>query len=493
MSFQDPSIGGPLPPSTPREGLPPGELSPTERDLDPAREPVEQDLTRLPSHPSTPEEREAAEHDPGRQPRTYAPHSERVPKPPAPGHAELIERGLAGQIEEPHAVPGARAAAPASVPQPPAAPSSPEPSPTPSRNVTIGGGLSALATIGALLGWWYRRWQRERSRPINRLRRQVRRAAAGPAWPASGLGVGLALAGLLGRRLGARVSSEDAPARATDGRGIIWRADPASTRAEARPRGGRIWFPAINTPSPSRVTPGGGLPAVSAGARSVAPGATSGLGLGGLLTVGTAGYLVWRMLRGRGNAPRVERAEPVSPPDRVPTSASALSRVGRWLPAGRGARQPGPGREEMAPTREDTGKEAGQGVQLRQEELQARPRPVEAGEIEIRKDVVAEQQTLEVPKTREEVVIDRRPVARRPADRPVGEDAGETRRVPVHEEQVSVDKQPVVTEEIDVGTRQVQDTEQMSGDVRWEEARIERAGDVDAGGSGGGEQSRRQG
>ncbi len=210
MSFQDPAISGPLPPSTPREGLPPGELSPTERDLDPAREAVEQDLTRLPSHPSTDEEREAAEHDSGRQPRTYAPHSERVPKPPAPGHAELIERGLAGQIEEPHAVPVAPAAATASVAQPAAAPSSPQPPPTPSRNVTIGGAISAAAASGAFLGWWYRRWQRERNRPINRLRRQARRAAAEPAWPAGGLGVVLALTFLLGRRLRAGVGSEDA-------------------------------------------------------------------------------------------------------------------------------------------------------------------------------------------------------------------------------------------------------------------------------------------
>ena len=147
----------------------------------------------------------------------------------------------------------------------------------------------------------------------------------------------------------------------------------------------------------------------------------------------------------------------------------------------------------MAPTREDTGKEAGRGVQLRQEELQARPRPVEAGEIEIRKDVVAEQQTLEVPKTREEVVIDRRPVARRPADRPVGDDEGETLRVPVHEEQVSVETQPIVTEEIEVRKRQVQETEQVSGDVRREGARIERAGDVDSRGSGAGDESPREG
>ncbi len=147
----------------------------------------------------------------------------------------------------------------------------------------------------------------------------------------------------------------------------------------------------------------------------------------------------------------------------------------------------------MPPTREVVEKEAGPGIQLRQEELQASKRRVEAGEVEIRKDVVAEQQTREVPTTREQMVIDRRPVARRPADRRVGEDAGEALRVPVHEEQVSIEKQPIVTEEIEVGKQQVEGTEQISGDVRREEAGTEREGDVDSRSSGAADDSRQQG
>jgi len=48
----------------------------------------------------------------------------------------------------------------------------------------------------------------------------------------------------------------------------------------------------------------------------------------------------------------------------------------------------------------------------------------------------------------------------------------------VREEQVSVEKRAVVTEEINLGTRQVQDTQQVSGTVRREEARIDQEGDV---------------
>lgn len=120
----------------------------------------------------------------------------------------------------------------------------------------------------------------------------------------------------------------------------------------------------------------------------------------------------------------------------------------------------------------------GRTVQLREEELQARKQSVEAGQVRIGKEVVEEQKTLEVPVTREEVRVERHPVPRQPSDKPIGE-GDETIRVPVHEEQVSVEKRPVVTEEISVGKQQVQETKQVSGTVRREEARVEGQGDVE--------------
>ena len=129
----------------------------------------------------------------------------------------------------------------------------------------------------------------------------------------------------------------------------------------------------------------------------------------------------------------------------------------------------------------ETGPETGERIELREEELRAQKRSVEAGEVGIRKEVVTEQQSMEVPVTREEVYVERRPVeGREVSDRPIGE--GENIRVPVREEQVTVEKQPVVREEIDIGKRQVQDTEQVSGTVRREEVRIEGEGDVDVSG-----------
>jgi uncharacterized protein (TIGR02271 family) len=116
-------------------------------------------------------------------------------------------------------------------------------------------------------------------------------------------------------------------------------------------------------------------------------------------------------------------------------------------------------------------------LRLREEELLARKHSVETGAVNLRTEVVSEQQTLEVPVTREEVTIERHAVDRRPSDRPIGE--SETIKVPVREEQVSVDKQAVVYEEISVDKRAVQETQHVSETVRREEAVIDKDGDVE--------------
>src|SRR4051794_17469688 len=56
---------------------------------DVARDAVVHDLTTQESRPLTREEREAAERDPGRPERVYAPASARVPKDPIPGDDRL--------------------------------------------------------------------------------------------------------------------------------------------------------------------------------------------------------------------------------------------------------------------------------------------------------------------------------------------------------------------------------------------------------------------
>ncbi len=118
-----------------------------------------------------------------------------------------------------------------------------------------------------------------------------------------------------------------------------------------------------------------------------------------------------------------------------------------------------------------------QTMRLHEEQLHATMQPVETGEVRLRKEVVTEHKTMDVPVTREEVVIERRPASGQASATDLR--PGEEVRIPVREEQVHIEKQPVVKEEVSVGKRQVQDTERVGGTVRKEEVRIEQKGDVD--------------
>jgi len=117
-------------------------------------------------------------------------------------------------------------------------------------------------------------------------------------------------------------------------------------------------------------------------------------------------------------------------------------------------------------------------LELREEQLDVNKQRVQTGEVEIHKDVVEEQKTIDVPVSREEVYVDRRPVDGARADAgTIGDD--ETIRVPIVEEKVEVTKRPVVNEELVIGKKEVQSTEQVVENVKREEAHIESDGEVD--------------
>ena len=117
-------------------------------------------------------------------------------------------------------------------------------------------------------------------------------------------------------------------------------------------------------------------------------------------------------------------------------------------------------------------------LQLREEQLHIHKHLMVAGEVRVRKEVRTEHRTIEVPVSREEIVIERLA----PAEAPVTAAdfaPGEVIRIPLMREQVVVEKRPVVREEVRVGKRVVQETERVGGEVRKEEVRIEREGDVE--------------
>ncbi len=117
-------------------------------------------------------------------------------------------------------------------------------------------------------------------------------------------------------------------------------------------------------------------------------------------------------------------------------------------------------------------------LQLRAEQLDVTKNRVQAGEVGLRKEVVTEQQTIDVPVTHEEVYIERRPVSGASVTdtTPIGQD--ETIRVPVSEEQVNVTKNTVVTGEVAIGKREVTENQQVRDTVRREEARIDQTGNA---------------
>ena len=112
-------------------------------------------------------------------------------------------------------------------------------------------------------------------------------------------------------------------------------------------------------------------------------------------------------------------------------------------------------------------------IPVMEEELTATVRPQEAGAVRIEKDVVTEEQTLDVPVTEERVRVERRVV-----DRPVtaaDADAFEETviEVPVRSETVDVQKQARVAEEVVVSKEATQRTERVSDTVRREEVVVD--------------------
>jgi uncharacterized protein (TIGR02271 family) len=121
--------------------------------------------------------------------------------------------------------------------------------------------------------------------------------------------------------------------------------------------------------------------------------------------------------------------------------------------------------------------EEGRRIQLLSEVLRVRKDRVQRGEVRLRKEVVTENQNIQVPVTREELVIERVPVEGREA---AGQNIGAQGeiRVPLTEERVSTEKVPVVREEVRVGKRAVSETRKVSDETRREELRVDKEGDV---------------
>jgi uncharacterized protein (TIGR02271 family) len=123
-------------------------------------------------------------------------------------------------------------------------------------------------------------------------------------------------------------------------------------------------------------------------------------------------------------------------------------------------------------------KDRQQSLELREEQLDVNKQRVQTGEVEVKKDVVDEQKTVNVPVTHEEVYVERRSVDNTDpgTTTPIGD--AETIHVPIVEEKVEVTKKPVVAEELVIGKKQVTETQQVTENIKREEAKVTKEGDA---------------
>jgi uncharacterized protein (TIGR02271 family) len=112
-------------------------------------------------------------------------------------------------------------------------------------------------------------------------------------------------------------------------------------------------------------------------------------------------------------------------------------------------------------------------VQLFGEVLRVHKERINRREVRVRKDVITENQTIEVPVTREELVLERVAVSGDTPAPSANIGRGQEIRIPLSEEKVRLEKEPVLREEVSVGKREVQDVARVSGDVRREELRVD--------------------
>lgn len=109
-------------------------------------------------------------------------------------------------------------------------------------------------------------------------------------------------------------------------------------------------------------------------------------------------------------------------------------------------------------------------IERHEEQLNVEKEPVQTGEVRVEKDVVEQQQSVDVPLEREEVHLERRAV-----DKPASGEAFTDQEVsiPVSEERAQVTKEARVVEELDVEKDVHQDTERVEGTVKKEEFKVE--------------------
>ncbi|WP_206478290.1 PRC and DUF2382 domain-containing protein [Kocuria sp. KRD140] len=138
-------------------------------------------------------------------------------------------------------------------------------------------------------------------------------------------------------------------------------------------------------------------------------------------------------------------------------------------------------RDAVAQDRRDVAATAGDeaSVVRHEERLNVGTQEREAGHARLRKYVVTDHDTVDVPVEREEVTVERTPINDTNARVDNGTIGEEEVDVTLHEERPVVQKEAVAVEEVGLNKQTVQETQRVEADVRKEQVDVET--DVDRG------------
>jgi uncharacterized protein (TIGR02271 family) len=112
-------------------------------------------------------------------------------------------------------------------------------------------------------------------------------------------------------------------------------------------------------------------------------------------------------------------------------------------------------------------------LNLREERLNIDKERVRTGEVNLGKDVIEERKKVDVPVTREEVVIEKRAM-NEPSDTSIR--GNETYHIPTSQDEIHVDKETMVTGQVQAHKKASRDTRTVDEKLKREEADIETEG-----------------
>ena len=114
---------------------------------------------------------------------------------------------------------------------------------------------------------------------------------------------------------------------------------------------------------------------------------------------------------------------------------------------------------------------------LSEERLKAGKERVEVGRARLRKYTTTHTEKVDVPVTKEQLVVERTPASGDATKAPISDSGEQVEEITLREERPVVQKETVPVEDVRVGKERVTDTEQVSAEVRKEHADV----DIDKG------------